>query len=788
MEVIATKPLRSASVVWRQRNGSHVLTAVCKVTYELQPIESPVAEHQEDVNEYDNYWNDDPARSLHSASDLVPFKPRADVVLVGHAFAARGAPARSVVARLLVGDVDKSIEVYCDRSFLQSGALREGERFLKMPLRYERAAGGPETSNPVGIRVDTRDLYGATQVPNLQPPGHHVETPADVIIEPVGFGPIAPTWPARRSKLGHLAAGWLSAEWFRQPLPDDLEPTFFNIAPPDQQLEALRENERLVLEHLNAEHARLVTSLPGVRPRAWVERPGVPPEELRLTCDTLWIDTDRAICTLVWRGQVLLEHPMQAGRVLIVPELPGQRSSWADIALPGAAAQPTDVPGAEGEESDDTTGTRTVPAVMEPREQVLPFTQDALAAQVRPGVVAISVSSLPPAESGMTHAPPLEQRSGAALPFQRGGAATAPAGAPDVAPVPPGPPPWAAVAPVVPAPAVIHMPPAPAMEPPPAPPSLVMQVRPAPAGLLAAPPAGMPGGALAASNAAAGSAMAPTASSSGPATASRAAPRSAPSEAVQLIWFDPACVPRIRKEERWKPLLAGAPPKVKRGFDEPAPPKDAGESKDRRDVLRVLRGAPSVDPAGVGEAIEEAIDEEGSFSPPLVIAAGTLQVTFDDLESVKAHVAAVIPFSISDRKLKETVDSVNEILGTPGFQCTPGIAETLRGRVREAFAPCAKNAPANYLDSTSERMLLERRHYQKRTVLGQSCVRALWLHPLGKAPIPTYLSEEAAKELPLFQSMEIRMLVEAHPQLDQYEPHTHALRGVALARVMRRST
>ncbi|WP_437628023.1 DUF2169 domain-containing protein [Sorangium sp. So ce1151] len=49
------------------------------------------------------------------------------------------------------------------------------------------------------------------------------------------------------------------------------------------------------LENLHPEHPRLVTSLPGLRPRALAERASGGQEELALLCDTLWIDADRGL-------------------------------------------------------------------------------------------------------------------------------------------------------------------------------------------------------------------------------------------------------------------------------------------------------------------------------------------------------------------------------------------------------------------------------------------------------------------------------------------------------------
>lgn len=318
MDVVSSCPLRVASVVWQPRPGAWMLTVVCKATFVLMPVVSPLAPEQDEPNEADGYWNDEETRSLNFASDLALFKRRADVLVVGHAFAPERRPVGSLVARLVVGEVDKAIAVFGDRSWAPDGQMHEGPRFAKMPLRWERAAGGPGTANPVGVRMGNTavgDRYGAVALPNLQAPGTYLASPGDVLA-PVGFGPLAPRWPERVEKLYRHAAGWEPGRWNERPVPDDIDAGYFNAAPGDQQVAEIRSGERVVLENLHADHARLVTNLAQVEPRAVVERAGGS-AEVRLRCDTLWIDTDRGCCSLVWRGQVLLGDPREAGRVVV---------------------------------------------------------------------------------------------------------------------------------------------------------------------------------------------------------------------------------------------------------------------------------------------------------------------------------------------------------------------------------------------------------------------------------------------------------------------------------------
>jgi hypothetical protein len=325
MDVVSTCPLRVSARVWPSAHGWG-MTVVCKAVYRLLPGESELDAHQEAPNEEDSHWDDDPRRSLSSASDLVPFKARPEVLLVGSAFAPGGRPARSIVTRLVVAEVDKSIEAFCDRAFRQTGELVEGLRVAQVPLRYERAGGGPGTWNPVGVRHDADpDAYGMVALPNLQPPATHVAY-RGTFVEPVGYGPIAPSWPARAQRVGPNAAGFLPARWHQRPLPPGFDPAFFNAAPPDQQVSELRSNERIVLENLHRDHPRLVTSLPGIRPAAVAERAGGQRERVTLTADTLAIDTGRGTCAMVWRGWIRLSHPEEAGRVVFSIDAPAFRA------------------------------------------------------------------------------------------------------------------------------------------------------------------------------------------------------------------------------------------------------------------------------------------------------------------------------------------------------------------------------------------------------------------------------------------------------------------------------
>jgi hypothetical protein len=323
MHVSSACPLRVASLVWQPRPGAFALTVVCKATFLLRPGTSPLAPVQEAPWTADIPWNDAPRGSLWAASDLAPFKRRVDVLLSGHAHAPPGERVTSLVTRLSVGTVDKQIEVHGERAWSSDGRITPATPFTRMPLRWERAAGGPGTWNPVGVAAEgPLDASGFRLAPNLLPPGAALRGPA-ALLPPVGYGPIAPSWPERALKLRQHVATFRHDAWAERPLPEDIDTGYFNVAPPDQQLDQLVAGEWLLLEHLHPQHAQLMTVLERVTPRAVLHRHHDEPRPLRLRCDTLWIDADRGTCALSWRGAVPLEQPAEVGTVVVSVARPG---------------------------------------------------------------------------------------------------------------------------------------------------------------------------------------------------------------------------------------------------------------------------------------------------------------------------------------------------------------------------------------------------------------------------------------------------------------------------------
>jgi Uncharacterized protein conserved in bacteria (DUF2169) len=316
MNVVCYSPWRAASLLWQPRPGAWALTVACHAVFELAAGESPLVPKPLPPAPLDGASDD---RSfVEPWGPVAPVKRQPEVMVVGHAYAPPGSKVTSLVARLGVGDLEKLIQVQGDSYFSQEGSLVGPAPFARMPLRWERAAGAPYTSNPLGAGMGPEavaDTHGHVVLPNLLPVGTFVSR-RDQVVPPIGFGPIRPGWPSRTERLHRHAATWDPERWAEHALPDDFDVSYFNAAPPDQRVREITGSERIVLEYLHPRVPRLVTYLRAPAPCVVVSSMGVD-QCVPLQCDTLVFDTDRGVAILVWRGQVPLAHPQQEGVVFV---------------------------------------------------------------------------------------------------------------------------------------------------------------------------------------------------------------------------------------------------------------------------------------------------------------------------------------------------------------------------------------------------------------------------------------------------------------------------------------
>ncbi len=343
IDVVSLTPFPAGTLVWEAQPGQLSLTVIVKATFTLAPGDASIAREQDPLCE-ERHWDDNGLASLRWPGDFAPSKRGVDVMLVGHAYAPQGEPAASLVARLGVGDWIKAVRVTGDRPWAGGNDSRDSRLqagppapFQRLPLRYERAALSAD--NPIGM--DTHALLaqaapGAPALPNLEIADGGEGAPC--------FGPMAATWRARRRLLDEAATLWAYGV-ARDPrqggpppgaAPSRIDFAFFNAAPAEQQIDLLRPGTPIVLENLHPTHARLTTRLPAIRPQVFrVPPPDTPRarvEEIIVRADTLWIDTDRGVAVVVWRGLADVGRSADGiGRVVVAADPLGKKLRWEQV-------------------------------------------------------------------------------------------------------------------------------------------------------------------------------------------------------------------------------------------------------------------------------------------------------------------------------------------------------------------------------------------------------------------------------------------------------------------------
>lgn len=307
---------------------------VVRVTYNLRRTAPDGAvtfsDEQSEIVTSDAYYGEVNASSVTWESDLAPFKPACDVLLVNAAaHAPEGRPARRWPVALQVGEWRKEVSVTGPRRFERRGdgsyGLSDPEPETLVPLRYELAFGG-ERKHPEAVAageapklwlVDERNPVGrgfmpgawlderrpqAIDAPQIESPGNVFTGQSDY--PPIGFGAIGRAWLPRRLLAGTYDLAWRETRWPRLPLDHDYR--YWNCAPPDQQIPYPKGGERIVLERLHAK-PRVELALPSHRFYCLVRlhAGSVLPKPLNL--DTLMLDLAAFRLVAVYRTLVSAE-------------------------------------------------------------------------------------------------------------------------------------------------------------------------------------------------------------------------------------------------------------------------------------------------------------------------------------------------------------------------------------------------------------------------------------------------------------------------------------------------
>ncbi|MBP0714325.1 DUF2169 domain-containing protein [Burkholderia sola] len=359
-------------------DGQEHPVVAMKVGYRLEPIPGQPGQCRAVVMDEDplplcmadTYYGEPGTSSVLEESDLAPFKPHCDVIVVGHAHAPAGRPARTWEAGLRITAshnserrtplllLDKTLSFTGPREFrhgLIGWRLTEPEPATCVPLRWEHAFGGasqipnprhaedPEApeyllnevcfSNPLGRGwlerrheklhyQQTGDMLVRLPAPQIEHLGEPIErllrprhpagpldAPAMAKVAagygytPAGFGAVGRAWAPRLALAGTYDQNWEDNHW--PGLPQDFDFTYWNGAPPDQQVAYPAPDARITLFNLVdprlSRDGRCDIALPGHRPFVLMRMDIGVMLPLPMLTDTLRIDTDAMTLSMTHR-------------------------------------------------------------------------------------------------------------------------------------------------------------------------------------------------------------------------------------------------------------------------------------------------------------------------------------------------------------------------------------------------------------------------------------------------------------------------------------------------------
>ena len=242
--------------------------------------------------------DDDQTGECLYPSDFADFKPQADVLLRGSCHTPGKKRMTECPVRFGVGAWSKILRVVGHRVWMDGvlgPAMSDPVPFDRMTLDDRHSFGGPEHPlNPVGKGFGTRELPNIEHVEDLLRTRSDRPTPA-------GFGPLSPSRPERRAKVGKRY-GKPYREKRAPYYAEDFDWSFFNAAPPDQRLPYLRGDEELLFQNLHPAAEVFRSRLPGLRIRAFASDLPGRLREVPMVLDTLLADLDEEALHLVWRG------------------------------------------------------------------------------------------------------------------------------------------------------------------------------------------------------------------------------------------------------------------------------------------------------------------------------------------------------------------------------------------------------------------------------------------------------------------------------------------------------
>ncbi len=277
MEIINNTPFEAEAIPLKGPGNKDVLTVIVKGTFDMQPEKQAVASREQIPIAYGDELYDEKNDNINVKfeSDIVPFKPKADIILTGRAYAQEKRAVQVLDVMLRVGNLKKILRVFGNRYWISHFLAEQPsnpEPFSAMDITYDRVFGGIDMEsgefcreNPTGrgfySRKNKKTLNGAP-LPNIEDPDNLIKTWKDHP-KPVGFGVYNKAWIPRASHMGTYDIKWRKE---RSPdPPEDFRFDYYNAAHPDLQVNGYLKGDEVV-ELVNLRPSGAIRfKLPGIK-------------------------------------------------------------------------------------------------------------------------------------------------------------------------------------------------------------------------------------------------------------------------------------------------------------------------------------------------------------------------------------------------------------------------------------------------------------------------------------------------------------------------------------------
>lgn len=309
----------------RDVDGRELWTLILRGTFRVVPF-APLAldPDQQPVVETDVFHGEMNASSVRLESDIVAFKPRADIHIRAVARAPGGFEAPSWVVRARVGGLEKALRVTGPRRWVKEESawrLTDPEPCAEVPMLYENAYGGVWQNawgdasiceeNPLGVgylKEGQLPAEGELRAPRIEALDDPIG-PLGKAHKPEGLGPISRAWQPRRSLAGTFDDAWKRERW--PELPVDFSFEHYNSAHPDLIYPGyLAGDEEVSLENLDPSGG-LRFFLPGYELLLLLRLADGPFVFASVNLDTLSIDVPEGRAFLTWRAVFLELAPIR---------------------------------------------------------------------------------------------------------------------------------------------------------------------------------------------------------------------------------------------------------------------------------------------------------------------------------------------------------------------------------------------------------------------------------------------------------------------------------------------